>query len=172
MKTATNLEFLVYKKLIPENAQKLKDNSFEFIQAVRLKNRQTAEAVSNEAFNTLTSLLINIRKSQDNREFNDFFICDKDTSYYLKDVNSVNKTAEDIWNEFKNNPNSIDYKVSQNLTIRRFANINAHGDYIDYYIDNNDNHWLCFKNKPNKNFVELIIVNIQKVCDAIIANLS
>lgn len=84
MKTATNLEFLVYKKLIPENAQKLKDNSFEFIQAVRLKNRQTAEAVSNEAFNTLTSLLINIRKSQDNREFNDFFICDKDTSIILK----------------------------------------------------------------------------------------
>ena len=172
MKPATNLEFLVHKKLIPENAQKLKDNSFKFIQAVRLNNRQTAEAVSNEAFNTLMNLLINMRKSQDSREFNDFFICDKDTSYYLEDVNSVNKTAEDIWNDFKNNPNSIDYKVSQNLTIRRFANINAHGNYIGYDIDNNDNHWLCFKNKPNKNSVELIIVNIQKVCDAIIANLS
>ena len=164
----------VFRNFIPENAQKLKDTSIQFVESVKSNNFQNAQRVSDEASNILMNLVIDIRKGQDNGEFSDFDICDKNTSYYIKNINSVNKTVEDIWVDFKNNPNNIDYSVSQNLTIRRFANVNAHGDYVGYYIDNNDNHWLCFKNKPSNpsnNAIELIIVNIQKVCDYIITNI-
>lgn len=162
--------FLVFKDMIPENAKRLKDCSVEFVKCVKSGNIPNAQYISNEASNILMNLLVSIRKAQDNCEFGDFDLCVDKSAYYMTNVR--NEDVEGIWSNFKNNPHLINNNFCSRLSIRRFANINAHGDFVGYFIDGNHDHWLCFKNEQRNGTMELIVVNVQKTCDVIIENLQ
>lgn len=161
----------MFKNFIAENANQLKQNSIDFVKYIKNNDLQNADRVSQEASNALMNLLINIRKSMDNQEFSDFKILSDQTTYYIEDLQTTQLSAQEFWKKFKSDIKNIQGFDFQDLTIRRFANINAHGRFLDFKVDDGDNHWLCFWNEPRTGKTELIIINVQKFCECVISNL-
>lgn len=148
----------MWKNIAKQLANELKALSKKFIIAVQQNNLQVCSSTSLEAQTKLTEMFRQLRNSQDHNEITKELGENCDLGYSQKADSNF-----DEFSRFKNQRSF--FQLNQQLNLRDCANTVFHYRKADYFIDENGTHWLMYITDRG----QLVIIDIQKVCDVIIA---
>lgn len=148
----------MWKDLTKELAIELKLLSEKFVSAFQTPGK-FIDTSSSDAQTKLTEMFRELRNSQDNQEI-DINLGKHCSLGYLQKAN----TSSDDFNLFKQQKSS--FSLNEELRLRDCANAVFHSSKKDFSIDEDGKHWLMYITDRK----QLVIMDIQKVCDVIIAN--
>jgi len=148
----------MWKDLTKELAIDLKSLSKKFTSAFQASDK-SIDTSSSDAQAKLTEMFRELRNSQDNQEI-DINLGKHCSLGYFQKAN----TSSDDFNLFKQQKSS--FVLNEELRLRDCANAVFHSSKKDFSIDGDGKHWLMYITDRN----QLVIMDIQKVCDVIIAN--
>ncbi len=143
---------------VKEYAMSLQELSGNFVKAVQNNDIPNIIEISSTAQSKLTEMFKQLRLSQDHGELSKDLGENCSLGYYQKSI-------PNDFNLFKQQ-NQM-FTLNEKLNLRDCANAVFHSKISDYYIENNK-HWLLYKTDRN----QLIIMDIQKVCNVVIQNVK
>ena len=152
------MEFYMFKDLVKENAQELKELSKQFVEQYdKDKTDPKLSIISNQAQKIMADLFTNIRRSQDNSEISENIGINEQIGYFKRKLDEAQMNS--CWESFKINGN---INNSEPLSLRECANGLVHHIKYAFFIKDKC-HWLMFyTDKKN-----LIILDVQKACDCV-----
>ncbi|MCH4242989.1 hypothetical protein [Acinetobacter gerneri] len=149
----------MWKNIAKQLAQELKELSEKFVIALQENDLKVCSNVSFEAQTKLTEMFRELRNSQDHNEITNELGKNCNLGYRQPDDSNV-----DEFSRFKTQRGL--FLLNNDLTLRDCANAVFHYKKLDYCVDENRTHWLMLITDRR----QLVIMDIQKVCDVIIAN--
>lgn len=149
----------MWKYIAKQLAKELKELSEKFVTALGENDLRVCSNLSFEAQTKLTEMFRELRNSQDHNEITE----ELGKNYSLGYSQRVDSNLDEF-NIFKIQRSL--FHLNNELTLRDCANAVFHYKKRDYYVDEDGIHWLMFITDRK----QLIIIDIQKACDVVIAN--
>ncbi|OTG93593.1 hypothetical protein B9T24_14075 [Acinetobacter sp. ANC 4654] len=150
----------MWKNIAKELATELKEVTERFVIALQQNDLEVCRSLSFQAQTKLTEMFRELRNSQDHNEIPNKLGKNSSLGYFQEadsncDEFSIFKTQRSFFNR------------NEELTLRDCANAVFHCKQRDYYVDPDGTHWLMYITDRK----QLVIIDIKKVCDVIIANI-